>query len=51
MCGWTTRGTEAEIVAAIQEHGEAAHGERPTRESILAIAVDLSETSPDGGPD
>ncbi|MGH2572139.1 MAG: DUF1059 domain-containing protein [Actinomycetota bacterium] len=32
MCGWQTRGTEDEIVAAIQEHGEQVHGRRPTRE-------------------
>ena len=48
MCGWQTRGTEDEIVAAIQEHGEREHGHRPSREEVLAIAVDL-DLSPDAG--
>lgn len=47
MCGWQTRGTADEIVAAIQGHGQEAHGERPSREEILALAVDL--VGPDGG--
>jgi predicted small metal-binding protein len=42
MCGWQTRGTEGEVVAAIQEHGEQVHGRRPSREEILALAVDLA---------
>jgi predicted small metal-binding protein len=41
MCGWQTRGTADEIVAAIQEHGESVHGSRPSREEVLALAVDL----------
>ena len=41
MCGWQTRGTEDEVVIAIQDHGEAVHGRRPPREEILALAVDL----------
>jgi predicted small metal-binding protein len=41
MCGWQARGTDDEIVDAIQEHGEQVHGRRPTREEILSIAVDL----------
>jgi predicted small metal-binding protein len=47
MCGWQTRGTEDEVVAAIQRHGDEAHGRRPSREEILALAVDLA--GPDGG--
>jgi predicted small metal-binding protein len=49
MCGWQTRGTEDEVVAAIQTHGEAAHGNRPTREEILALAVDLAGPGSDAG--
>lgn len=49
MCGWQTRGTEDEIVAAIQEHGEQVHGRRPTREEVLALAVDLGDTGGDAG--
>lgn len=39
MCGWQTRGTEDEVVMAIQDHGEEAHGRRPSRDEILALAV------------
>jgi predicted small metal-binding protein len=47
MCGWQTRGTEDQVVAAIQRHGEETHGRRPSREEILALAVDLA--GPDAG--
>jgi predicted small metal-binding protein len=47
MCGWQTRGTDDEIVRAIQEHGEQAHGQRPTREEILALAVELGTSAGD----
>jgi predicted small metal-binding protein len=47
MCGWQTRGTEDEVVEAIQRHGEETHGRRPSREEILALAVDLA--GPDAG--
>jgi hypothetical protein len=49
LCGWQTRGTLDEIIAAVQEHGDREHGYRPTREEILAITVDLDEAS-DGQP-
>lgn len=47
MCGWQTRGTEDEVVQAIQQHGEEVHGQRPTREEILALAVDLAGPAED----
>lgn len=47
MCGWQTRGTEDEVVAAIQEHGEDVHGRRPSREEILALAIDLAGPAED----
>jgi predicted small metal-binding protein len=43
MCGWQTRGTADEVVAAIQEHAERDHGRRPSREEILSRAVDLAD--------
>ncbi len=49
LCGWQTRGSDDEIVAAIQEHGDSVHGRRPTREEILAQAVDLGGPSEDAG--
>jgi predicted small metal-binding protein len=45
MCGWQARGTEDEVVIAIQDHGEETHGRRPSREEILALAVDLGEAA------
>ena len=47
MCGWQTRGTEDEVVAAIQGHGDEVHGRRPSREEILALAVDLAGPAED----
>lgn len=38
-CGWETRGTEDEVVAATAAHGELRHNMRATREQILAMAV------------
>lgn len=39
MCGFQARGTDDEVVTAIQEHGEADHGSMSSREQILAMAV------------
>ena len=41
------RGTADEVVAAIQQHGEETHGNRPTREEILSLAVDLGDAAGD----
>jgi hypothetical protein len=49
MCGWQTRGTADEVVDALQRHGDDVHGRRPTREEILALAVDLGEPTGDAG--
>ena len=38
-CGWETSGTEAEIVAAAQEHGRKLHNMEPTRDEVLAMVV------------
>ena len=42
-CGWTTRGTEDELVAAAQEHGRVAHDLIPTREQVLAVATPVAQ--------
>jgi predicted small metal-binding protein len=47
MCGWQTRGTEDEVVEAIQAHGDEVHGQRPSREEIMALAVDLAGPAED----
>jgi predicted small metal-binding protein len=42
-CGWSTRGTDDELVAAAQEHGRLAHDLVPSREQILAVATPVSD--------
>ncbi len=37
-CGFETRGTEEELVPAVQKHGQDAHNMRVTREQVLAMA-------------
>jgi predicted small metal-binding protein len=37
-CGWTARGTDAEIVPLIQQHAREVHGIEVTPEQALAQA-------------
>lgn len=37
-CGWSFRGPEDDLVAAIQGHGREVHGIEVTREEALAQA-------------
>jgi predicted small metal-binding protein len=46
-CGWRARGTEDELVAAAQQHGQDVHDMIPTREQVLATARPF-ETQPAG---
>lgn len=46
MCGFQARGTEDEVVAQIQEHGLADHGQMSSREAIIEMAVPVQ---PDAG--
>ncbi|HTG46562.1 MAG TPA: DUF1059 domain-containing protein [Actinomycetota bacterium] len=39
LCGWSTRGTDDEVVAALTAHAWEDHGIRKTREEILANAI------------
>jgi predicted small metal-binding protein len=39
-CGWETRGTVDELVAATREHGRRLHNMEPTRDQVLAMVVD-----------
>lgn len=39
-CGWETRGTTDELVAATQEHGRRLHNMVPTRDEVLAMVID-----------
>lgn len=37
-CGWETRGTEDQIVPAIQKHAAESHNMKVTREQVIARA-------------
>lgn len=37
-CGWETRGSEEDVVAAAEEHGRRVHNMVPTRADVLAMA-------------
>ena len=43
-CGWSARGTEAELVAAAQRHGHEVHDMKPTAEQVLEAATPASGT-------
>lgn len=43
-CGWETTGTEDEVVAATQEHGESVHNMQATRADVLAMSTPIEET-------
>jgi predicted small metal-binding protein len=36
-CGWTTRGTKAQVVANVQAHGRSAHQTDLTSAEVRAI--------------
>jgi len=37
-CGWTFEGEDAELIAAVQEHGRTAHAMEVTADQALAMA-------------
>ena len=37
-CGWSFEGDDAELIAAVQEHGRARHAMEVTAEQALAMA-------------
>jgi predicted small metal-binding protein len=37
-CGWSAEGEEAELIAAVQEHGRKVHGMDVTPEQVMAMA-------------
>lgn len=43
-CGWETTGTEDEVVAATQQHGEDVHNMRASRADVLAMSTPIEET-------
>ena len=40
-CGWRTHGTRPEVVAAVIEHGQAAHDQALTEDQVMDLAVRL----------
>lgn len=47
-CGWETRGTEDELVAATQEHGRRMHNMAASRADVLAMVI--RDEKPAGDP-
>ncbi|MGN6792131.1 MAG: DUF1059 domain-containing protein [Streptosporangiaceae bacterium] len=37
-CGWSAEGEDAELIAAVQEHGRNAHGMDVTPEQVIEMA-------------
>jgi hypothetical protein len=38
-CGWRTHGRKADVVAAVIEHGQTAHGQSLTEAQVMDLAV------------
>ena len=36
-CGWTTRGTKSDVIAAVQAHGRSEHQREITPSEVRAI--------------
>jgi predicted small metal-binding protein len=49
MCGFQARGTEDEVIDAIQAHGSSEHGAMSSREQILAMATPVPSDVGDAG--
>lgn len=50
-CGWETRGTTEDLVAAATEHGRRMHNMTPTRAEVLAMVVPIEELSSSSASD
>lgn len=42
-CGWETTGAEDDVIVATAEHGRRLHNMTPTRDEVLAMAVDRAQ--------
>jgi predicted small metal-binding protein len=47
VCGWETTGPEDDVIVATTEHGRQLHNMAPTRDEVLAMAVDRSMVQDD----
>ena len=45
VCGWETAGAEDDVIRATTEHGRRLHNMTPTRDEVLAMAVERSQDS------
>jgi predicted small metal-binding protein len=50
-CGWETTGTEDDVIVATTEHGRQIHNMTPTRDEVLAMAIDTSRVQAPPGSD
>ena len=48
-CGWTTRGTKAQVVANVQAHGRSAHQTELTPAEVRAIWRVVPDSAADPG--
>ena len=48
-CGWTTRGTKAQVVANVQDHGRSAHQTELTPAEVRAIWRAVPDSQSRGG--
>jgi hypothetical protein len=49
VCGWESTGPTDDVVAATTEHGRRVHNMVATRDQVLAMAIDPSESDADAG--
>jgi hypothetical protein len=50
VCGQEWRGTDAEIIAAVQQHGRDVHNMDATADEVLAMAVPDTAAGDDPTP-
>ena len=48
-CGWRIRGSEAEVIFAVQEHGRTAHGQELTIDEVRAVWRVVDDPATPGG--
>ncbi len=49
-CGWSTRGSESEVIAGIQAHAKAEHDVKLTLADVRTIWRVVDESPPAGQP-
>jgi len=49
-CGWSTRGSKAEVIASIQAHAKADHDLTLTPRDVRAVWRVVEESPPAGEP-